>query len=124
MSGNGYPKISGTDNGIWRRMRVLKWPVTLADDEQRDFDEVVGEMVAEAPGILRWLVEGASIFLKEGLVSPASVSMETGEMRDRMDPVKRFVESCIIFTGKPEDTVAGRCSLSLLSRMGGSERRS
>ena len=107
MSGNGYPKISGTDNGIWRRMRVLKWPVTLADDEQRDFDEVVGEMVAEAPGILRWLVEGASIFLQEGLVSPASVAMETGEMRDRMDPVKRFVESCIIFTSKPDDTVAG-----------------
>jgi putative DNA primase/helicase len=28
MSGNGYPRIDGTDNGIWRRMAVVHWPVS------------------------------------------------------------------------------------------------
>lgn len=107
MSGNGYPKISGTDNGIWRRMAVLKWPVTLALEEQRLFNEVVDEMVAEGPGILRWLIEGATIFLREGLQMPPEVVAETGEMRDRMDPVRRFYEACIIVTDDSMDIVTG-----------------
>lgn len=107
MSGNGYPKISGTDNGIWRRMRIVRWPVVLADDEQRDFEEVVGELMEEASGILRWLVEGACIYLGEGLLSPPSVLHETAVMRAKMDPVKKFVEERLEITGDEADAITG-----------------
>lgn len=95
MSGNGYPKITGTDNGIWRRMAVIHWPVTLEDDEQRDFEEVVGELVAEAPGILNWLIEGARIYLTEGLVTPPEVKAATQEYRDEMDKIGPFIAACV-----------------------------
>jgi len=107
-SANGKPKISGTDNGIWRRMRVVKWPVTLSFDEQRQFDDVVGELMEEAPGILRWLVDGALMYLADGLVSPPGVMAETQSYRDEMDSVGRFIRACVTITHDPEDAVTGK----------------
>lgn len=106
MSGNGYPRIDGTDNGIWRRMAVIKWPVTLEDDEQRDFEEVVGELVAEAPGILNWLIEGALTYLREGLLIPPEVRMATQEYRDEMDVVGAFLDACV--RASPGQSVTAR----------------
>lgn len=95
MSGNGYPKIEGNNHGIWRRMAVVHWPVTLAEDEQRNFDEVVDEFRPEHAGILNWLVEGAKIYLSEGLVVPEEVRAATKEYRDEMDPIGPFIEECV-----------------------------
>ena len=95
MSGNGYPKITGTDNGIWRRIAVVHWPVTLDESEQRDFEEVVSELVAEAPGILNWLIEGALTYLREGLVTPDEVKAATKEYRDEMDKIGPFITACV-----------------------------
>lgn len=96
MSGNGYPKITGTDNGIWRRMAVVHWPVTLAPSEQREFEEVVSEFLPEHPGILNWLVEGVKIFLREGLIIPDAVLAKTQEYRDQMDPTAAFTARCVV----------------------------
>jgi putative DNA primase/helicase len=96
MSGNGYPKISGTDNGIWRRMAVVHWPVTLELAEQREFETVVSEFAPEYPGILNWLIEGVLIFLREGLVIPEAVQAKTQEYRDQMDPTSSFCARCIV----------------------------
>lgn len=95
MSGNGYPKIDGTDNGIWRRIAVIHWPIALEDSEQRDFEEVVSELMPEAPGILNWLIEGALTYLREGLILPPEVRAATQEYRDEMDVVGQFVASCV-----------------------------
>lgn len=107
MSGNGYPRIVGTDNGIWRRMRVVHWPVQLADDEIRNFDDVVGELMEEREGILAWLVEGARIYLEEGLVTPAAVHAETMKMREANDPVARFFDAAVVVTKDQLDRVSG-----------------
>ncbi|MCW4114762.1 phage/plasmid primase, P4 family [Aurantimonas sp. MSK8Z-1] len=102
MSGNDYPDITGTDNGMWRRMAVVLWPKTIPDAEQRDFEDVVGEFMAEAPGILNWLIEGAKIFLTEGLVIPEQVARETQKYRDDMDPTSGFVSQCVRPKGDEE----------------------
>ncbi len=96
MSGNGYPKIAGTDNGIWRRMAVVHWPVTLEESEWREFEEVVSEFVPEYPGILNWLIEGVLIFLREGMIIPDAVRAKTQEYRDQMDPTSSFCARCIV----------------------------
>lgn len=96
MSGNGYPKIEGTNHGIWRRIAVVHWPVTLAEAEQRNFDDVVEEFRPEYPGILNWLIEGALIYLAEGLVVPEPVRHATQEFRDEMDPVGEFIAQCVV----------------------------
>lgn len=104
MSGNGYPKISGTDNGIWRRMAVVHWPVTLAESEQREFEEVVSEFAPEYSGILNWLIEGVMIFLREGLVVPEAVRLKTQEYRDEMDRTSAFCARCVVADANGEVT--------------------
>lgn len=95
MSGNGFPRIDGTDNGIWRRMAVVEWPVTLAPEEQRNFADVVGEFMAEATGILNWMISGALAYLAEGLHEPDAVKAATQDYRDEMDPIGLFVAACV-----------------------------
>lgn len=95
MSGNGYPRITGTDNGIWRRMAVVHWPKTIAEADQRPFEDVVQEFAPEYAGILNWLIEGVKIFLREGLVIPDSVRAKTQEYRDEMDRTSAFCARCV-----------------------------
>ncbi|WP_137136572.1 DNA primase family protein [Rhizobium sp. FKY42] len=95
MSGNGYPKITGTDDGIWRRMAVIHWPKQIAVEDRREFQEVVASFVPEYPGILNWLIEGVQIYLREGLVIPEAVKQATQEYRDDMDRTAAFVARCI-----------------------------
>jgi putative DNA primase/helicase len=94
-SGNGYPRITGTDNGIWRRMTVFHWPVTLHEDEQREFEVVLSEFAPEYPGILNWLIRGAELFLIEGFKAPKAVKEETAKYREEMDPISGFVATCL-----------------------------
>ena len=95
MSGNGYPKISGTDNGIWRRMAVIHWPKMIAEGDAREFEDVLADFRPEYPGILNWLIEGVMIFLAEGLVVPDAVKAKTQEYRDEMDRTSAFCARCV-----------------------------
>jgi putative DNA primase/helicase len=95
MSGNGFPRIDGTDNGIWRRLAVIHWPVTIPESEQRNFEDVVSEFREEFPGILNWLIKGALTYLNEGLVLPEEVKSATQEYRDEMDPIGQFATDCV-----------------------------
>lgn len=106
MSGNGYPRIAGTDNGIWRRMAVVHWPKTIAEADQLPFEEVVASFEPEYPGILNWLVEGVMIFLREGLVIPDSVRSKTQEYRDEMDPTSAFCARCVVADASAEPVTA------------------
>ncbi|KGF71165.1 DNA primase [Hoeflea sp. BAL378] len=95
MSGNGYPRITGMDNGIWRRMCVVHWPVQLKPEEQRDFEEVLDDFRPEFSGILNWMVEGVRMFLEEGLEIPEAVARATQDYRDEMDPTAAFCAACV-----------------------------
>lgn len=96
MTGNGYPKITGTDDGIWRRMAVIHWPKQIAEADRRDFQDVIASFAPEYPGILNWLIEGVKIYLREGLVIPSAVKQATQEYRDDMDRTAAFVAHCVV----------------------------
>lgn len=98
MSGNGYPRIDGTDNGIWRRMAVVHWPVTIPDERQRPIEDVLANFAPEYPGILNWLIEGACRYITQGLISPDEVRTATAEYRSEMDPVADFIADCVEHT--------------------------
>lgn len=96
MSGNDYPKTDGTDYGTWRRLVVVKWPVTIAEERRRDFEDVLADFEPEYPGILNWLIEGARRFIEDGRVVLAAESVrETRKYRDEMDPLAGFVSGCV-----------------------------
>ena len=95
LSGNGLPRIDGTDEGIWRRMCVATWPREVPVEKRRELNEVVNEFVAEGPGILNWLIEGVLIFLREGFIVPEAARAATQHYRDEMDPVGQFKTECV-----------------------------
>lgn len=100
---NHQPQIEGTDEGIWRRMRLIPWDTTIPLDRQDR--ELSGKLRAEASGVLRWLVEGARAFLNEGgkLSPPDKVLAATERYRGHEDSVQAFLEDCgIVF--EPEAT--------------------
>ena len=95
MSGNGFPYIEGTDHGIWRRMLVVHWDVTIPEPERREFEVVVGELVKEGSGILGWLIAGALDFLENGLFVAPAIVAATEEYRADMDPIGEFFGDCV-----------------------------
>ena len=96
MSGNGQPKIDGTDEGIWRRIIVLHWSVTIPEAQRRDFNEMVADLLSERSGILNWLIDGAIDYLENGLTIAPSAREATEEYRAEMDPVREFRERCLV----------------------------
>ena len=60
MFSNYRPNIRGADEGIWRRVRLIDWAVTIPPAE-RDVD-LAAKLAAEAEGILVWAVGGARRF--------------------------------------------------------------
>jgi putative DNA primase/helicase len=106
MSGNGFPRIDGTDNGIWRRMMVMHWTETIPEGEQRNLEDVVSNLLTEAPGILNWLIEGALDYLNYGLYVAPAVSAATLAYRDEMDSIGQFIRDCV--QAAPGETVTAR----------------
>jgi putative DNA primase/helicase len=87
---NHLPVIKGTDHAIWRRPRPLPFTVTITPEKK---DKTLGEKLkAELRGILRWAVEGALLWQKEGLTPPESVQKMTRDYREDQNILKKFVD--------------------------------
>lgn len=95
MSGNSDPRFDGSDGGMQRRLLKVEWSVTIPEDEQRDLDIVIAELMKEAPGILNWLIEGALDYLENGLVVAEEIRADTREYFEEMDPTAHFVRDCV-----------------------------
>jgi putative DNA primase/helicase len=89
MFSNHRPTIKGTDEGVWRRVRLIPWSVTIPECE-RD-DHLAEKLAAEASGILLWIVEGARQYLATGLSAPEIVTAATASYRADQDTVSQFL---------------------------------
>lgn len=92
ISGNDKPRIKGTDNGIWRRMRLIPFLARIPS-EQMDRD-LPAKLLAEAPGILSWALDGCAAYLREGLGTCAAVKQATDTYRRDEDMLGAFLEDC------------------------------
>jgi P4 family phage/plasmid primase-like protien len=90
ISGNHKPTVKGTDDGIWRRMRLVPFVVTIPP-EKRDLN-LGDKLRTELPGILRWAIEGCLIWQREGLNTPRCVTQATADYRASEDVVGQFLE--------------------------------
>jgi P4 family phage/plasmid primase-like protien len=99
LATNHKPRIRGTDNAIWRRIRLLPFNVTFVDREDAKAGQPIKDpdlkdkLLAELPGILNWAIEGCMAWLAEGgLKPPVAVNEATKEYRESQDIVAGFID--------------------------------
>lgn len=92
MSGNYRPSINGTDEGIWRRVALVPWSVTVGKPDPT----LAAKMKDEASGILNRLLDGLRDYLDAGRLDiPEEVSAATADYREDSDPLGRFLAACV-----------------------------
>lgn len=91
---NHKPIIKGNDEGIWRRIRLIPFTVTIPKEE---VDTRLPEKLrAELPGILNWAVKGCLKWQQEGLGEPTEIKQATQGYKDEMDILGYFLnEHCV-----------------------------
>lgn len=97
MGTNHKPIIRGTDKGIWRRIHLIPFNATIADnkvDKQLKY-----KLRQEYPAILNWAVEGCLLHQREGLKLPKAVEIAVEEYKNEMDVVSKFLSECTVKGG-------------------------
>jgi P4 family phage/plasmid primase-like protien len=90
LTGNHKPTVKGTDNGIWRRMRLVPFRANFMGREDVYLLERLRE---EMPHILAWAVEGCLQWQARGLRDvPTCITDATSEYRDEMDVLGQWLE--------------------------------
>jgi putative DNA primase/helicase len=68
---------------------LIPWTVTF-DDDRKD-PKLLEKLLAELPGVLTWIVEGAYRWAQGGLQAPAEVKAAVAEYRGAEDLVGRWL---------------------------------
>ena len=95
---NHRPTVRGTDHAIWRRLKLIPFNITIANDKQ---DKALPEkLAAELPGILAWCVRGCLEWQEDGLNPPAEVEAATTQYKQDEDTLGAFLaENCTTAAG-------------------------
>jgi putative DNA primase/helicase len=89
LRANHKPVIAGTDNAIWRRIRLIPFDVEIPASEQDP--RLLEKLAQEYEGILAWAVAGCMEWQQERLNPPEKVVSATAEYRDEMDTIGHFL---------------------------------
>jgi P4 family phage/plasmid primase-like protien len=108
---NDMPAITDIDDAIRGRVRVVPFPTDIPAAMRKrgqrtsSIDEVVDELLGEAPGILYDLVCAVGEWREAGkrLGMPAKVTEASKTYLDDQDPLIEWFEAC--FEKKPDGTV-------------------
>jgi putative DNA primase/helicase len=95
---NELPLVRDTSDGIWRRIVVIPF---LARFQGTERDPLLKEkLLAEKEGILRWLVDGAVRYSKEGLTPPPTVHAASANYRNEENLAARWFADCAVLDHK------------------------
>lgn len=88
---NHKPIIRGTDEGIWRRVRLIPFTAQIEKVDK----SLKYKLRKELPSILKWAMDGIAMWRAEGLELPQKVKQATDEYRADMDILSSFIDECI-----------------------------
>lgn len=89
VRGNHKPIITDTDDGIWRRIRLVPFDRQFGPDE-KDV-RLEEKLMTEAPGILAWMVQGHREYLRRGLSPAKRVADASINYRKESDLVAQWI---------------------------------
>jgi len=92
IRGNHKPAINGTDNGIWDRLRLVPFTVTIPPADQDG--DLRRKLEVQLPGILNWALQGCREWQEGGLKPPIIITEAVRQYRDESDTLGRFVTEC------------------------------
>lgn len=92
MYGNHKPTVRGTDEGIWRRLKIIPFSAMITAEE-RD-PNLQDKLQRELSGILAWAVQGGLRWRQSGLTEPKIIRAATAEYRSEMDVLGVFISEC------------------------------
>jgi putative DNA primase/helicase len=90
MLTNHKPVISGTDEAIWARLRLVPWDVVIPLGE-RDL-ALADKLALELDAVLDFLVTGYQEWRQRGLDDPQEVIAATEAYRAESDALGRFID--------------------------------
>lgn len=96
LSTNYRPRITGTDDAIWDRLRLVPFVIRIPEDERRPMETMLAGFADELPGMFNWALRGCSDWQREGMGEPPEVRIATADYRDDMDVLGEFLSDCCV----------------------------
>lgn len=98
---NHKPVITGTDHGIWRRVVLVPFPVTIPKEQQDK--RLLDKLTAELPGILAWAVAGFHAWREQGLGDlPNVLAVANADYRRDSDVLGIWIEDQCSIDAAPQ----------------------
>ncbi len=123
IEANYKPHISADDDGSWRRLLLIEFPVSYVDNPdpanplEHKRDNTLKEYLRlhELPGVANWLIKGAQMWLAgkdgtgkaPGFNYPEKVLQATAEYRRSEDSLQDFIDECLEINVGPERQIKG-----------------
>lgn len=91
---NHAPIVQDSSLGIWRRL--VRIPFEIVIPAGRVDLELESKLLAEAPGIMWWLIEGCQAYLRDGLGEDPVAKAATAAWRADSDHIGRWMQNACI----------------------------
>lgn len=90
--GNHMPSFSSVDEAVRRRFRLVPF-----ENKPKIVDmQLEVKLRSEWPAILRWMIDGCLLWLKEGLLPPESVSQATADYFAEQDVLQQWIDARVV----------------------------
>lgn len=94
IAANHLPRIRQADYGIWRRVVLFPFTVTIPPEKRQN--NLVELLLREAPGILAWAVDGCQSWRAAGLGTTKIMADAKDKYREEMDALGPFLDLCCV----------------------------
>lgn len=91
---NYLPQITGTDYGIWRRIRIIPFKHTV--DKKNINKDLLDELKHCSKAILAWMIKGAEMYYNQGLKTCEAIDKATNKYRRSQDTIGTFIDAYIV----------------------------
>jgi len=115
IDSNYKPRVRGTDDAIWSRLKPIPFTVTIP--RERIDRSLLTKLKDEGEGILAWLIEGYQKWQREGLSDPKEVNASAEGWQEENNPLRDFIaDVCILDLDRKDGEDSLFCRVSTLSK--------